>query len=541
MLSSTKGSDITILNAKLHRPRVTRDLIVRPRLLALLDAGLARPLAVVVAPAGFGKSTLVSSWIEALAADKRPGITLLPTAWLSLDESDSDPNVFLHYFICALRTIFPGAAPKTLELLTAQQQPPLSALAGALCNEIEGLPSRFIMVLDDAHTLHGQGVFDCLSNWSRHWPRPMHLVLVSRLNPPLPLINLRAKGQVMEIRSRDLRFTAPETAAYLCQTLGISVEGAALATLHQKMEGWITGLKLATLSPETRDNLALQPQDVIAGDAHVADFLIEEVLLRQPVAIQRFLLQISINRQFCESLCVALLGDRDPDLDVRHCLDYLEANELFLTDMDNRREWYRLHQMFRDLLRRKLRREMGEEAVVDLHVRAARWYAAHGLLDQALHHALEGKNLALATQIMQQGICDVLNRTDRPRLERWLQMLPYEIILQQPELLIMCAWGHALRWELDQALHAAEQAEALLDDIETTVQPDKEAVLRGQIAVLKSQAAYFSNQPERAVTLCRDALALLPAGMALCARRREQSSWASVSTPAAILPKPSAS
>ncbi len=434
----------------------------------------------------------------------------MPAAWLSLDENDSDPNLFLHYFISALRTLFPGAAPRTLKLLTARQQPSLILLAGTLSNEIEGLPSRFIMALDDAHTLHGQAVFDCLTNWSRHWPHPMHLVLVSRLNPPLPLTSLRAKGQVMEVRSRDLRFTTAETAEYLGQVLGSAVEDPELATIQQQMEGWIAGLKLATRSAETQGTLLELSEDVIRGDVHVADFLIEEVLLRQPAGIQRFLLAVSIDRQFCESLCAALLVDQDPNLDVKQCLDYLEANELFLTAMDNRREWYRLHQLFRDQLQRKLRRDMGEKAVADLHGRAARWYAEHGLLDQALHHALEGKNRALVTKFMQQGICDVLNRTDRPRLERWLQMLPSEVISQQPELLIMRAWGHALRWELDQALRAAEQTEALLDESEASVDPEKKVVLRGQIAVLKSQAAYFSNQPHRAAALCREALAVMP-------------------------------
>ena len=508
-MSSRNKSGITILNAKLHRPRVTRDLIIRPRLLALLDAGRTRPLTVVVAPAGFGKSTLVSSWIAELVEGRRQGINLLPAIWLSLDEGDSDPTIFLRYFISGLRTIFPGAAPKTLKLLTASD-PPHSLLANTLSNEIESLPSSFFIILDDAHTLHSPAVFDILSIWLQHWPQHMHLVLVSRLNPALPLTTLRAKDQVVEIRPRDLRFTAAETAEYLAQTLGSSVDESALAAIHQQMEGWITGLKLATFSPDMQDNFAGRPQAVIEGDVHITDYLIEEVLLQQPAAIQRFLLTISINRQFNESLCAALLGDQDPALDVSESLAYLEANELFLIDMDNRREWYRLHQMFRDLLRRKLQYEMGEKALAELHSRAARWYAAHDLLDQALYHALKGQDLVLATQIMQAGICDVLNETDRPKLERWLHMLPPEIIAQQPELMVMCGWDHALRWEMALALQAAEQAETLLDVSEGPNQTDNEAVWRGQIAVLKSQAAYFNNQPQRAAALCRTTLALMP-------------------------------
>jgi LuxR family transcriptional regulator, maltose regulon positive regulatory protein len=219
-MSSTNRPEFTILNAKLNRPRVTKDLIVRPRLLALLDAALAGPLSIVVAPAGFGKTTLVSSWIEELDAGKRQDLSALPAAWLTLDESDSNINVLLNYFISALRKIFPGAAPKTMELVTARQQPPSSFLAGTLSNEIEALSSSFVMVLDETHLLHDQDVFDFLTAWLRYWPRPLHLVLLSRRNPPLPLTKLRAKGKLTEIRSRDLRFTADETAEYLSRTLG---------------------------------------------------------------------------------------------------------------------------------------------------------------------------------------------------------------------------------------------------------------------------------------------------------------------------------
>jgi LuxR family transcriptional regulator, maltose regulon positive regulatory protein len=243
---------------------------------------------------------------------------------------------------------------------------------------------------------------------------------------------------------------------------------------------------------------------------HITDYLAEEVLLQQPPGIQRFLLKISINREICESLGKALLGDQDPDCDVRQCLDYLEANELFLTGLDNRHEWYSLHQVFRDVLQRKLQQEMSEEVVCDLHGRAARWYAEYGQLDQALQHARKARNTALAIQIMAQGLRDVLNRTDRPMLERWLEILPNEVALQQPELLIMKGWDHALRWELDQTLRVAEQAEVLLDGTRDMAGTDREAIMRGQIAVMKGQAAYFSNQTDRAVALCRETLALMP-------------------------------
>lgn len=498
-----------LLQAKLNRPRVTRDLIVRPRLLKLLDSGLSEPLTIVVAPAGFGKTTLVSSWIEELAAGRRHGVDPVPATWLSLDESDSDPNIFLRYFINALQSIFPEAASETLSLLAGRQPPP-DILAGILSNEIEALPSEFIMVLDDIHVLSGRSVFDFLTTWTHHWPRPLHLVLVSRLTPSLPLTALRAKGKLIEVRSRDLRFTMNETAEYLDQTMGSPVEEPALAAIYTQLEGWVTGLKLATLSQEARDNLGSLPQKVLSGQVDATNYLIDEVLLRQSPEIQNLLLKVSITGQFCEPLCAALLGDGEHGGDIRAGLDYLEANELFLISLDNRQEWYRLHQLFRDLLQNRLRREVGDEAVAALHDRAARWYAGRGLLEQALYHALECKNLALAAQFMWQGFGDALNHTDRPTLERWLKMLPPEYITQQPRLLAIQALHHGLRWELPQLQRIVQRLEALLLQPEMHASVEEDVILQGILATLRGHEAFIAGQPALAVDCCHEALALMP-------------------------------
>jgi LuxR family maltose regulon positive regulatory protein len=502
-------SKLILLQAKLNRPRVTKNLIPRPRLLASLDEGLSGPLSIVVSPAGFGKTTLVSSWVEELEAGRRPGIDPMPAVWLSLDENDSDLNIFLRYFIYALRTIYPEAAANTLELLSGRQ-PPLDVLAGILSNEIEALPSNIFMVLDDVQMLSGRAIFDFLTAWVPHWPRPMHLMMVSRLTPALPLAGLRARGKVLEVRSQDLRFTMTETAEYLNQKLGHSLDGSTLATIHNQLEGWVTGLQLATLYPEARERLGTLPQAVLSGEVHITSFLINEVLLRQPAEIQRFLLNISITGQFCESLCAALLGDERPDYDIRACLDYLETNELFLISLDNRQEWYRLHQLFRELLQRRLVAELGQEAMDDLHNRAARWYALNGLLDQAIHHAFEGKNPMLAGEFMQQGLCDVLNRTDRPVLERWIRMLPEELVNERPELLVMRAWAHGLRWEIAQGQRVVEQVETLLGEDWLASATDETATLIGQVAALEAHSSYNTGQFQSAAIFSREGLRLLP-------------------------------
>ena len=219
----TEASAI-LLQTKLHRPRLASDLVLRPRLLELLNRGLEGRLTLVCAPAGFGKTTLVSSWIESITQSPSGVTSPLPAAWLSLDEYDSDLHLFLRYFIAALRTIFKDACAETEELLQAGQHIPLSVLSKTLSNELERLPEHFILVLDDYHSIQGDAVHDLLNQWMRHWPRPLHLVLIARKDPPLPLANLRARGKISEIRSRDLRFTDNETVRFLDRVLEKSLQ-----------------------------------------------------------------------------------------------------------------------------------------------------------------------------------------------------------------------------------------------------------------------------------------------------------------------------
>lgn len=509
-------AELVLLTAKLRRPRVTRNLVVRPRLLTMLDEGLAGPMSVVVAPAGFGKTSLVSSWLEELKAGFRPGLPLVPAVWLTLDEGDSDPNMFLQYFIGALRTIFPDAGAKSLALLTAQQPPSLDHVATTLSNEIEWLPSSFIVVLDEVENLRGRAVLDFLTTWTRHWPRPLHLILISRQDPALPLPKMRARGKVIEVRGRDLRFTDDETAEFLERTWGGPLDPAVMDTIQHSLEGWIAGLRMVALSVEAKDNPEALSRMLLEENHMVAGYILDEVLRQQTPDVQRFLLRLSVTEQFNESLSQALVCDVDPDCDVRALLDFLERNELFVSRLDARHEWYRMHRLFQDHLLRRLVQQDGEEAVADLRRRAASWLAGHGLIDRALNHALDANDPALAAEFMIQGYRDVLNRTNWSMLERWLALLPGDIIESSPELLLMRAWSHGLRWELGTALLVAEQAEALLAAEDTGDGPPaaeetaRAALLRGQIVTLKAQNEYFRNQHERAVAYCREALALLP-------------------------------
>ena len=273
-----------LLQTKLQRPRVPRHFVPRPRLSERLDQGAQGPLTLVCAAAGYGKTTLVSSWIESLAA-RSPATARVPAAWISLDERDSDLGLFLRYFTVGLRTVFPGACAATVSLLHATRQPPFDLLCATLINELVALPQDIVLVLDDYHLITGAAVPDLLGEPVRHWPQPMHLVLLSRHTPDLSLASLRVKGHLTEIRARDLRFTSDEAAEYLEQTLPTPLSQPAIDLLERRTEGWIAGLQLASLS--LRD--AEDPEDLLAGlsglDAGFADYLADEVLSRQPAAV----------------------------------------------------------------------------------------------------------------------------------------------------------------------------------------------------------------------------------------------------------------
>jgi LuxR family transcriptional regulator, maltose regulon positive regulatory protein len=518
-----------LLFTKLNRPPVTSDWIDRPRLIEQLNRGLQQgPLTLVCAAAGFGKTTLVSSWIESLAASGRPP---MPAAWLSLDENDSDLVVFLRYFVATIRTVFPEACAETLALLGAPYPTGQAPLVVALGNDIERLPARLVLALDDYYTVRGEAVHDFLSELLRHLPQRLHLVLISRSNPPLPLANLRAKGQVVEIRTRDLRFTSEEAAAFLDNVLAVPLSRSAADLLDQRLEGWIAGLRLLTLSLSAGADAETGLAGLSGTNAEITDYLVDEVMSSQTPAILRFLLATSILDRFCAPLCECVLGceassvagSDGPPYDVRACIQWLESNNLFVIPLDNDRQWYRYHHLFQELLQRRLLLEAGPARMTELHRRVAAWFAEQGLIDEALHHALAANDLDLAAQLMVAGFCDTLNREDRPTLDRWLRLLPEEFVQRRPWLLIIKAYTFQFSWQLSTVWKLLDQVEALLDaGGESALRSGETAphsgdphdlqVLRGLVAALRGQQAFTNGQADRAIACCEEAFALLPEG-----------------------------
>ncbi|HEY53621.1 MAG TPA: AAA family ATPase [Caldilineae bacterium] len=487
---------ITLIRTKLNRPRVVSELVERPRLVGKLNRGLERKLALVVAPAGYGKSTLVAEWLKTC---ERPG------AWLSLDENDSDLLVYLNYFIAAVQSIFPDTGRETSALLHAPELPPLPVLTSTLINELDGIEQPFILVLDDYHLVHDLAVHDLMDELLRHPPQTLHLVLISRLNPPLNLSQLRARGQMVEVRVQDMRFTKAETSAFVQKTMGAPVNQEAAALLQEKTEGWVTGLRLSMLSlhgPEDLDQLSTK----LPGERLATEYLFQEVFETQPQAIQECLLKTTILDRFCGPLCEAMC-DAEPgsqQMGGQDFLNWLVQADLFAISLDDQRQWYRYHHLFQYLLRRQLDRRFDAESIAQLHRNASAWFAQNDLIDEALHHALAAGDTVGAAQLIEQNRRSILNADQWYVLEKWLSKLPDEIKRQRPELLLAQVWVSYFTFKLRAIPPLLESIELLLGDDVT------EEGLWGEVAFFWGHHWFWHGQTAQSLDLFQRALALIP-------------------------------
>lgn len=497
---------LPLITTKLHRPPVPGDHVARPRLTQRLQRGRTQPLTLVCAGAGFGKTTLVSAWLAENDQHRY--------AWLSLDSRDSDLGSFVTYLVAALRTLAADACPDTLELVRVRTDPPPALLTATLINEIALLPGPFILVLDDYSAIQGEAVSELLNGLIQHWPPAVHLVLIARRNPPLPLARLRAAGQISEIRSRDLRFTVEESAAYLGKSLPMALTPATLAALEQQTEGWIAGLQLAVLALRVSGDAVADETSLATAAANAADYLVDEVLAGQPPAVQVFLLKTAIFDRFSAALAAASGAADDPQWPAQECLAWIQRADLFIVPLDDQRQWYRYHHLFQEMLRHRLHERCGAEEISRLHRAAADWLAGQGLVDEAMQQALAGGAPEQAAGMMECELCTALNRDDRPTLERWLRLLPEALIERRPWLLMIRAWVQSWAWQIDDVARTLSQVEALLaapvaDDAAGPAAVDQR-LLRGQILGLRGQEAFLCNRNAQTVAWCREALDLLP-------------------------------
>lgn len=501
------SSPLFLIKTKLYRPVLSGDLVRRQRLIDLLDRGSDLPLTLVTAPAGSGKTTLLCDWLAGCPC---------PSAWLSIDEGDGELPVFLSYLVAAIQTVFPDACQELQALLAAPVLPPQRVLEAVLINEIDSLrvPAgdaaggpRFVLVLDDYHLLHSQAVDTLLMALLRHPPPALRLVLASRSDPALPLPTLRARQQMLEIRLQDLRFTAEETAAFLRQTLDAPVSAELAAMLGDRTEGWVTGLHLASLYLRHAPELAARPPDLQGDDRYVMDYLVDEVLARQPARVQEFLLKTAVLDRLCGSLCEAVTGLNDPVCDGQAYLEWLEDNNLFIVSLDERR-WFRYHHLFQRLLRNRLEQRFSAAEIARMHDRASGWYASHGFVEEAIGHALAAGNEAVAVGLVETHRHEAMNQERWAQLERWLHLMSPQLIEQRPELQLLEAWILQKQWRFSDIPPYLGRAEALLA-ADSLPGSDLDA-LRGEVDALRSLISYYTLDGERTFALAGRALQTLP-------------------------------
>lgn len=486
---------------KLHRPRTTTDLIQRPDLNALLNGSLDRPLILVAAPAGFGKTTLVSAWLETAA---------VPHAWLSLDAGDNNLGVFLAYFLSAIQSIFPHSMAKTRASLTGINLPPVDVMAASLINEMDALDRDFVLVLDDLHTIQDPAIHDLLSMLLQHPPQGMHLIMLTRWDPLLHLGLLRARNQVGEIRAHDLRFSVSEVAAFTERAMEAPLAEETVAALADRTEGWAAGLRLAILALRHGGDVGSYLAGLYTEKHYVRDYLVREVLSTVPPSIESFLLKTAILDQMSTPLCEAVISPDTPDCDPQACLAWLEANELFTLALDAQGRWYRYHHLFREFLLEQMRQRSSAQDMAALHGRASAWFARQGCIEEALRHAFAAQDTAAAVRVMAEHRHALLDAEDLRRLERCLSMFPAETIANHPDLLLTHAalieLGRAHRPHVQEAVDRAAEFVAQMVD-----EPVRAAQLDGEIDAFRALAATESAvDPDKAVALAERALAAMP-------------------------------
>jgi LuxR family maltose regulon positive regulatory protein len=488
-----------LLATKLYAPAPRAELVPRSRLIDCLNLGLwqsggfGRRLTLISAPAGFGKTTLVAEWQHTL-----PGTAPhFAFTWLSLDEQDNDPARFLIYLLAALQKIDASIGQAALAMIQTAPPPPPESLLASLINDLAAAPQPFVLVLDDYHLIQTPPIHGQLSFLLEHQPPQMHLVIVTREDPPLPLSRLRARGQLADIRQRDLKFTEEETADFLRRTMALELSAADVATVYRRTEGWIAGLQLAALSMQRSDDLGRFVANLDGSQRYILDYLVEEVFQRQVPEVQDFLLKTSILDHLTGSLCDAVTG-RDDGWQVLLALDH--AN-LFLVRLDESRQWYRYHRLFRDLLRTQ---RAGLD-VVPLHLSAARWYEAHGFLDEAMTHALAAEDWAEVERLSAPASAGAIKNGQLTTLSRWLLSVPDAQVQQRAGLATMKAWAFLSTGQLETAEAAAELAERLLLAGAPTM-------LRGVLLALRTYVTLARGDVAGTIQLATEALVLLEQG-----------------------------
>ncbi len=528
-----------LLTTKLYIPPSRPNLVHRPRLIERLDEALRlkHRLILISAPAGFGKTTLLSEWARH-RAEASPPLPQIRVAWLSLDEDDNDPARFMAYLIAALQTINKDVGASVLAALQSPQRHPVTEHLTALINQVNAVPDRFALVLDDYHAVTAQAVHDALAFLLDHMPPQMHVVVATRADPALPVARLRGRGQLTDLRQSDLRFMPDEVAAFLNRAIGLALSETDVRALISRTEGWIAGLQMAAISLRGEAETAEFIRAFAGSHRYVLDYLVEEVLERQPKRVQTFLLQTSILDRLSGPLCdavsqigksanqqigrsanrqVSKSADRrtvdtlaGPDrghpcpqyapTDSQAMLEYLERNNLFVVPLDGERRWYRYHHLFSDLLQHRLVQAQPDLAPI-LHGRASAWYEQNGLPGAAIDHALSAGDFEWAAHLVEQSAESTMLRSEVDTLRGWIGALPEDVVRARP---LVCIYDAVAM------LFSSRPLETAMARVHDAEEADSAGSVAGHVIAFHALLAAYRGDARRSAELSERALALLP-------------------------------
>lgn len=480
---------IPLLDTKLSIPRPRAGLVHRSRLTERLNQECH--LILVVASAGWGKSSVVCDWCAQQADNS--------VAWLSIDTGDNDPTRFLLYLAAACSKVRPGLGDTTRSLLQSPQPASVESALTILLNEINTLDRALTIVLDDYHLIESQAIHDAITFLLDHQPPTLRLIIASRVDPPLPLSRLRVRGQLRELRASDLRFTQEEAALFLNRSMGLKLDAVAVERLEARTEGWIAGLQLAALSLEGRTDPTAFLDSFTGSNRYIVDYLFDEVLANQSEVVQNFLMETALLNRLCGPLCEAVTGQTHG----QGLLEQLEAGNLFLIPLDEERKWYRYHHLFEDVLQARLALQ-GKERISELHRRAAVWYDSEGIAEEAVHHALAGNHLELAAAYVEAYSDAIWIRGGQRTIEQWLKAFPEEQKQAHPVLSILQATLHLYDLRLDAALEVLDNCR-----FEPQVDNARAQNLRGRMAAIRSDVTRVQGNFELSLTQAQEALACL--------------------------------
>jgi LuxR family transcriptional regulator, maltose regulon positive regulatory protein len=490
-----------LMATKLYVPKLRRGLVARPRLLKRMGDGAEARLTLVSAPAGFGKTTVLAAWLHDASAEGRC------VAWLSLDAADNEPASFWAYVVTAFQGAVPGVGASALELL-ASSPVPTELVLTTLLNELVAAPGEVWLVLDDYHLVDNHEVNDGVAFLLEHLPAQVHVVVSTRADPDLPLARWRVRGELVEIRAADLRFTSAEATAYLQAVAGLDLPAEDVAVLEERTEGWIAALQLAALSLQGREDVSGFIARFAGDDRYVVDYLVEEVLRHQPDAVRGFLLQSAVLDRLTGLLCDTVTG-RD---DGSEMLVALERANLFIVPLDDRREWYRYHHLFADVLRARMLSEQPDHVSL-LHQRASQWFERHDLTEEAVRHALAARDFDRAAHLLELAMPAIRRHRQEAMLYGWLTALPDDTVRRNPVLSVF--YGDMLMHsgDLDAVgprLDDAERALAAVpggktppwaDTQELRTLPATIAIYRASLAQARGDAAGTAEHARRALDL----------------------------------------